>query len=334
MAPRRRALIVGIGEFRDSTLDLAGPPNDADAVEELLARNHDGTPNYDCRKLVNALDDGSPITRAVLRQELRSLFEDFDGEVLFYFSGHGTLEDTGGVLLTWDAETDDWGVPMEELASLARDSPASDVVLLLDACSSGDVGHPSVMGQRGGRPFAVLGENMTVITASTAKGAALEAGGVGLFTSAACDGLSGGAADHMGWVTAPSLYAYVERRFGAWGQRPTYKANSTRVPILRQCAPLIERAKLQTLVDLFPSSDFAYPLDAEFEPEDELGNMHEPVNLEKLAIAGLLKDLRDAGLVKATIAGEQFYWVARRGHTVELTDRGREYWWLLSSGKL
>jgi hypothetical protein len=334
MAPRRRALIIGIGKFRDSTLDLAGPSADADAVEELLARNHDGTPNYDCRKLVNALDDGSPISRAVLRQELRSLFVAFDGEVLFYFSGHGTLEDTGAVLLTWDAETDDWGVPMEELATMARDSPASDIVLVLDSCSSGDLAHPSVMGQRGERPFAVLRENMTVITASTAKGSAMEAGGVGLFTSAACDGLAGGAADHMGWVSAPALYAYVERRFGAWGQRPSYKTNATRVPILRQCAPLIERAKLEKLLGLFPASDFAYTLDAEFEPEDEFGTMHQPVNHEKVAIAGLLKDFRDAGLIKATVAGEQLYWVARRGHTVELTDRGREYWWLISTGKL
>jgi hypothetical protein len=332
---RRRALIVGIGAFEDSRLDLPGPAADADAIESLLSTNFDGTPNYDCRKIVDSLEDGDPISRAGLRQAIRELFDDFDGEVVFYFSGHGTLADTGGILLTSDAKDDDWGVPMEELAAVARESSASDVLVMIDACSSGDMAHPAVMGRGpNGHPFAVLRENMTVISASTAKGTALEAGGVGVFTAAVCDALDGGAADHMGWVSAPSLYTYVERRFGAWGQHPTYKTNATRVGIVRRCAPLIDRLKLRQLVELFPSADTQYQLDPEHEPEDELGRMHEPVNGEKVAIAQLMKDYRDAGLVKSSVPGEQFYWVARRGHSVELTDRGREYWWLVSSGKI
>jgi hypothetical protein len=266
---------------------------------------------------------------------VRDLFTDFDGEVLFYFSGHGTLTDTGGVLVTSDAHLDDWGVPMEEIATVARDSTARDILFILDTCNSGDMGHPRHSGQSAsGTPFAVLRENMTVISAATARGAALEAGGVGLFTSAICDALEGGAADHMGWVSASSIYAYVERRFGAWGQRPTYKTNATRVGVVRQCAPLIDRMKLRQLVELFPSADSTVQLDPEYEPEDEHGNMHEPVQHEKVAIAQLLKEFRDAGLVKASVTGEQFYWVARRSHTVELTDRGREYWWLVSTGRL
>jgi hypothetical protein len=155
-----------------------------------------------------------------------------------------------------------------------------------------------------------------------------------LFTAAVLDALDGGAADHMGWVTAPSIYAYVERRFGSWDQRPVYKSHTTRVTIVRECEPLIERLKLHRLTELFPSQACKYQLDPEYEPEDEYGHVHEPVNREKMAIAQLFKDYRDAGLLKASTSGEQFFWTARRGHTVELTARGREYWWLVYNKKI
>ena len=77
-----------------------------------------------------------------------------------------------------------------------------------------------------------------------------------------------------------------------------------------------------------------YRLDPEYEPEDEHGNVHQPVNEEKVAIAQLFKEYRDAGLLRPSMKGEQLYWTARRGHSVELTPRGREYWWLVKKEKL
>lgn len=312
--------------------DLRGPAGDTAAISDLLASNFDRTPNFDCRVLVDVMEDGSPITRAALRQAIRDLLADFDGPTLFYFSGHGLVTDTDAYIATCDSAENDWGVAMSEIANLARNSPASDIVVLLDCCTSGAFGNPVEQGAT--RPSIELRENTTVLAASTSSGSALEAGGVGVFTAALCDALNGGAADHMGWVSAPSAYAYVERRFGAWDQRPTFKMSASRVLTIRRCAPLIERTGLDRMVDLFPSSDHKYVLGPEYEPEDEHGVMHEPVNHEKVAIAGFLKDLRDTGLVRAVEPGEQFYWVARRGHAVELTDRGREYWWLVTTGKL
>ncbi|NJR75067.1 MAG: hypothetical protein HC773_18395, partial [Scytonema sp. CRU_2_7] len=106
------------------------------------------------------------------------------------------------------------------------------------------------------------------------------------------------------------------------------------VTVVRECAPLIDRLKLRKLLDLFSSQDDQYRLDPEYEPEDEHGNFHEPVNQEKVAIAQLLKEYRDAGLLKPSIPNEQLYWTARRSHTVQLTPRGREYWWLVYKGKI
>jgi hypothetical protein len=67
-------------------------------------------------------------------------------------------------------------------------------------------------------------------------------------------------------------------------------------------------------------------LDPAYEPEDEHGKVEERVNQEKVEIAHLFKDYRDGGLLRATTPKEQLFWTARRGHTVKLTPRGREYW--------
>lgn len=333
---QRRALVIGVGTYQHPGIDnLMGPGADVLAITEVLSSHQDGSPNYHCRSLVDVMEDGAPITRAALRGAVQALFDDFKGEALFYFSGHGTLTATGGVLATCDAEPNDWGVAMDEVATLARNSDAADIVLVLDCCNSGALGQTPAIGHGGqGNPITALRENMTIIAASSARGTAVEAGGIGLFTAAVCDALSGGAADHMGWVSSSAMYAYVERRFGAWDQRPVFRTNATRVPTIRECAPLIDRLKLRQLTDIFATEDDRYQLDPEYEPEDEFGNRHEPVNSKKMAIALSLKEFRDAGLVKSSVQGEQFYWVARNSHSVELTDRGREYWRLRSTGRI
>jgi hypothetical protein len=303
-------------------------------MTNVVSRHKDGEKNFDCVVCPDRMEDGSPITRPKLRAALTELFN-FDGEVLLYFSGHGFLSSTGGLLCTSDAARNDWGVPMQEVVDLGIGSRARQILLILDCCHSGDIANPATMNQGGGKsPLATLRENMTVIAASRATEAAVEAGGHGVFTGALLDALEGGAADHMGFVTAPALYAYVSRRFTAWDQRPVYKTNATEVLTVRECEPLIPRLQLKELATHFPKSDYKYRLDPEYEPEDEHGNVKEPVNKEKVAIAQLFKSYRDAGLLKPSDPTLQLYWVARRSETVELTARGREYWWLLVNDKI
>lgn len=331
----RRALIVGIDTYKTSKLHSCVA--DAEAVGKLLRKNADGSPNYDCRVLLDRMEDGKEITCAALRGACLDLFANYRGDVLFYFSGHGALTAFGGHLCAYDSEKNAWGVPMQEIVQLAIDSTARDIVIILDCCHAGDIADPTLLSSRRiGDPLATVRENMTVLAASLKSEAAVEAGKHSLFTASLLDALDGGAADHMGWVTAPSIYAYVERRFGSWSerQRPVYKSYATTVRVVRQCAPLIDRLKLHMLVDLFPDADHKYGLTPEHEPEDEHGNVHEPVDNVKVEVAKLFKDYRDAGLLKPSIPGEQLYWTARRSHTVELTTRGREYWWLVKNGKI
>jgi hypothetical protein len=328
----RRALIIGINTYGGSPLQACVA--DAKAMAEVISRHKDGEKNFDCIVWPDRTEDGAQITRPKLRAALNSLFN-FDGEVLLYFSGHGFLSKTGGLLCTSDAKEDDWGIPMQEVVDLGINSQARQILLILDCCHSGDIANAATMNKEAGMsPLATVRENMTVIAASRASEWAIEAGGHGLFTGALLDALEGGAADHMGFVTAPALYAYVSRRFTAWDQRPVYKTNATEVFSVRECQPLIERLQLRQLSTLFPKVDFKYRLDPEYEPEDEHGNVKEPVNKEKVAIAHLFKSFRDAGLLKPSDSKLQLYWVARRSETVELTPRGREYWWLLVNDKI
>jgi hypothetical protein len=279
------------------------------------------------------MEDGSQITRPKLRAALVKLF-DFDGDVLLYFSGHGFLGKTGGILCTADARKDDPGIPMQEVVDLASQSNARNILLVLDCCHSGDIANPTIINQGTKSPLAMIRENMTVIAASRDTETAIEADGHGLFTAALLDALEGGAADHMGFVTAPALYTYVSRRFTAWDQSPIYKTNATEVLTVRECEPLISRLQLHQIGTYFPTVDHKYRLDPEYEPEDEHGNVKEPVNKKKIEIARLFKSYRDAGLLKPSDPNLQLYWVARRSETVELTSRGQEYWWLVVNDKL
>jgi uncharacterized caspase-like protein len=333
---QRKALIVGIDHYLNRELPtLSGCVADAEAMEKLLRAHADGRPNYDCQlhcDVVRGTTD--PITRGALRRMLSSLFTNARGELLLFFAGHGALTETGGYLCTADGTYDDWGVSMDEVLQLAGRCEAANVVILLDCCHSGSLGNPGLLAARGSNALALIRENVTIMAASRDVQVAAESEGRGAFTRSVTDALSGGAADMLGLVTAPGIYAYAERRFGPWQQRPVYKSHATDVTVMRECAPAIERLKLAQLVSHFKAADYLYPLDPEHEPEDEHGNVTEPVNKEKVAVARLFKDYRDAGLLRATIRGEQLYWTARRGHTVELTERGREYWWLMKNGKL
>jgi hypothetical protein len=332
----RRALIVGIDTYANAP-KLSSCVTDAEAVGKLLELNADESPNYLCRVLLDKMEDGQPITRALLRGACAELFANFKGDVLLYFSGHGALTPFGGHLCAYDSQKNDWGVPMQEIVDLAYRSEARDIIMILDCCHGGDIADPSILNTSGGRdPLAVLRENMTVMAASLKAQAAVEAGGHGLFTASLLVALDGGAADPMGWVTAPSIYAYVERRFGSWEerQRPVYKSYATSVRVVRECAPLIDHAKLRKLVEVFPALDHKCRLTPSHEPEDEHGKVHKPVDREKVALAQLLKEYRDAGLVKPSKPGEQLFWTARRRHTVELTPRGKEYWWLVKNRKI
>src|SRR2546428_12846457 len=126
---------------------------------------------------------------------------------------------------------------MGDVIAMANQSKVTEIVILLDCCHSGHLGNaPTIDNTK-----ALLREGISILTASRGDQVSVETGGGGLFTSLVVDALEGGAADILGAVSAPGIYAYVEAALGAWDQRPLFKSHVTRVLALRRCTPPLEK---------------------------------------------------------------------------------------------
>lgn len=318
----RRALCVGIDQYPSDPLQ--GCVADAARVEAVLRTHQDGAPNFDT-KLLTAPDGGGDarVTRAVLREQADLLFGDPADVALFYFSGHGTVNNLDGYLVTQDAEVYDEGVAMGDILKWANDSRADEVVILLDCCHSGALGNPPAIDNKKG----LLREGLSILTASRADQPSVESGGGGLFTSLLVDALEGGAADLLGQVSAPAVYASVEAALGAWDQRPLFKSHLSRVLALRNCTPPIDRAVLRRIPVLFPLPAEDHALDPSYEPDSQHPDA---------AHVAVFKDLQKLNRVYLVtpVGVTNMYEAAMRSTGCRLTPTGRYYWRLAKGGRI
>ncbi|MER9001759.1 caspase family protein [Mesorhizobium australicum] len=314
----RRALIVGIDHY-DNFSPLSGCVADADSILTVLARNEDGSVNFDCRKFTSSVTDR--ITRPFLRARWKELFGSFKGDAVFYFAGHGGPSQLGGFLVTQDGEEDDLGLPMNEIVQLANDSPTRSVLIVLDCCFSGAAGNsPSL--QTAGLYQATLREGVTILAASRPTQTAGEIDGHGLFTDLVLGALRGGAADVRGRVSAAAIYGYVESAIGSWAQRPLYKSHAARLDPIRLCLPKVPDTILRELPHFFSTKDAQYRLDMSYE---ETNGAAKAANVE---VFKKFKTLQLAGLLMPRY-GSDLYWTAERSGSVELTALGQFYWRLV-----
>jgi len=293
-------------------------------MEAVLAKNHDGSPNFDCKTLVAPLGAGvGVVTRTVLREQLERLFKDAAEVALLHFSGHGTVNNLDGYLVTQDAKKYDDGVPMSDVLRLANDSRASEVVILLDCCFSGNLGNPPAFDNA----KALLREGISILTAGRGDQPSVETGGGGLFTSLVVDALEGGAADLLGAVSAPAIYAYVEAALGAWDQRPLFKAHVSQVLVLRCCAPPVDRALLRRLPELFPLPAEDMALDPSYEQTSPTPDA------KNVSTFGDLQNLNRVHLVTA-VGTQHMYDAAMQSKACRLTSSGRYYWRLAKDARI
>jgi len=325
MDTNKRALLVGIDHYQNAS-QLTGCASDARCLGKLLERHADGSPNYECRVLTSA--DGAPITKGYLRAQWHSLFYNFDGHILFHFSGHGTPTRTGGSIVTQDGTRDDWGLSMDELLMLASQSPAKSVLLTIDCCHADLAGNAALLQGTGGSLHqTLLREGLTILAASRATESAREAAGNGVFTKLLLGALDGGAADVRGRVSAASIYAYAEQALGSWDQRPMYKSYADCLPPVRLCKPAVPDSLLRRLPSLFPEEDSLFHLDPTYEQTEPTAKA------AHVALFRKLKTLRNASLL-TTQAGKDLFFIALEGGWVKLTSLGRFYWNLAQKGFL
>ncbi|MDE0118662.1 MAG: caspase family protein [Bdellovibrionales bacterium] len=314
----KRALIVGIDDYE--VAPLSGCITDAQNITKLISQNEDKTPNFECRALTS---NDEQITKASLKEHINNLFKDEADMAFFYFSGHGTSNNLGGYIVTQDAKQYDEGVSMRDILDLANESKIKECILMLDCCFSGKLGSLPAINNNS----AVIREGITILTASRPNQIAMEGNSGGLFTSLVCDALRGSAADLLGIVTTASIYAHVEPIFGAWEQRPLFKAHISRPTPIRFCEPQIERQRLRELTNLFPKPTGRHKLDKSYEPKEEPKNHP---NEKKFQI---LQDYCRNGLVRPD-GEEHMYFAAINNKSCSLTSQGQFYWHLAKAGKI
>lgn len=318
----RRALLIGIDQY-DNISGLSGCVQDAGAMADVLETNEDGSPNYECR-LYTSPGPGA-LTRGFIRTELENLFDGFDGDVLFYFAGHGAPTSVGGFLVTQDGQDNDIGIQMQELLDKANNSKAKEVLLILDCCFSGSLGNPASIQNGDLENRALLREGVTILAASRPTETSAEFNGHGVFTSLVLNALHGGATDVLGNVSAASVYALAEQALGAWDQRPMYKSHASRLTPIRQCNPEVPLPTLRRLPDIFPDPTSTLPLDKSYEHTE---SSKVDTNVE---VFDCLKLYRNARLLR-TVDPEKdkgdLYFACMHSTGVRLTGLGRFYWQL------
>ena len=318
----KRALLVGI-DYYENFQQLYGCANDAAAIHPLLQRNEDGGPNLDCR-LASAHDAATHVSRDRLKEMIRELLSGGAEFALLYFAGHGAPTDGGVALVTSDGTDGTPGVTFSEILAAINKSSVAEVTVILDCCFSG--GATTIEALNNG--LANLRNGLSVLTASRDDQVSMEtAEGRGQFSTYLEGALKAGAADVLGHVNVAGLYSYLSESFGAWEQRPTFKANIDRLHDIRTCKPLVPLETLRRLTEWFPTPGYDYPLDPTYEPT---ANKERHPN--ETIFAGLQK-FRACRLVDP-IGVEHMYYAAINSTGCRLTPLGKHYWSLVKAGRI
>lgn len=315
----RKALVVGIDYYQNIT-PLYGCVNDAYSVKTVIERNGNGTINFSVN-LLTATGPDNIVTRKELKDSVVDLFKDDSEVALFYFSGHGYIESTGGFLITSDCQDGDDGFSLNELLTIANKSKAKNKVIILDSCHSGFVG--TNMSDEN----ALLSEGLTILTASSAEQYATEINGSGVFTTLLVDALNGGAANLVGEITPGSVYAHIDQSLGPWQQRPIFKTNVKNFISLRTVNPPIDLTDLRMITELFENMEDEFKLDPSFEPESGVSI---DTNTKKFRV---LQSYNRINLV-IPVGEDHMYFAAMYSKTCKLTPLGMHYWNLVKNERI
>jgi hypothetical protein len=308
----RKALVVGINYYPHIG-NLTGCVNDAYAVKRLLDRNADSTLNFAQPRLIVGTGPDEMVERSQLKEAARALFSDDSEVALFYFSGHGYIESSGGYLCASDCKTGDDGLSLAEIMTFANKSPARNKIIILDSCHSGKLGEHPISSQ-----LTEISEGVTILTASTGDQYAYEENGGGVFTGLLIDALEGAAADLVGQVTPGSIYAHIDQSLGSWRQRPVFKTNVKRFVSLRRVQPPIALADLRRIVEFFPTPGFEFPLDPSYEPESPAPDP------KHTAIFAILQKYNRVNLL-VPVDAPHMYFAAMDSKSARLTATGEHY---------
>ncbi len=320
----RIALIIGIDKYKKPIANLKCCVRDAHAMKDTLTCHEDGVPNFDCSKTFTSKNNY--ISKSFLLSEIDTFFELESSVALFYFSGHGFVNNLGGYLVTQDAEAYKEGVRMDDVMNLAIKSIKAgrmkEVVFVLDCCHSGFFGQLPILNDTD-----LLCEGISILAASRNYESAYEVNGSGRFTKLVINALKGGAKDLCGEVKIPAIYAYVDDALGAVEQRPVFKSNVSKLIALRNCHIDIDTSVLRFLPELFKNPKDKYQLSPSFlsgkRPED----------LKNQKLFTYLTFFEDRQLIR-TIDHYDLSAAAKKFGFCVLNEVGQYYWNLINDYNL
>lgn len=316
----RKALIVGINYYKEVS-DLNGCVNDAYNVKNVLERNADGTLNFDIN-LITAIDEDTIITKNILKDNIENLFSGDSEIALFYYSGHGYIESTGGYLVTSECQRGDDGLDLNNLMNIVNDSKAKNKIIILDSCHSGELGNLKYNDS-----LSVLSEGTTILTACSKEQYAIESENIGVFTNLLVDALYGAASNLIGDVTPGSVYAHIDQSLGAWEQRPIFKTNVKEFVSLRKNMPSISVEDLRKITGLFNKPSDIFKLDPTYEPTSESFIEDNGKKFE------VLQNYNRVNLV-VPVEEKHMYYAAMNSKGCKLTPLGIHYWNLVNKNRI
>lgn len=316
----RKALIVGINFYKNVS-NLDGCVNDAYNMKNVLERHADGTLNFDIN-LLTATNENNMITQSGLKDNIKRLF-DGDSEIaLFYYSGHGYIENTGGYIVTSECQRGDEGLDLNQLMAIVNQSKAKNKIIILDSCHSGVVGNFQV-----DNSISLLSEGTTILTACKKEEYAIENNGTGIFTNLLIDALYGAASNLTGDVTPGSVYAHIDQSLGAWEQRPIFKTNVKEFVSLRKNIPTLSAEDIRKITEIFSKPSEIYKLNPTFEPESDC------YEEENGKIFKVLQKYNRVNLV-VPVNEEHMYYAAMNSKGCKLTPLGVHYWNLVNKKRI
>lgn len=321
----KKALVIGINKYPSAP--LYGCIRDATEFGTLIAYNSDNTVNFD------VLLQTDIQRKSKLRELIQDLFSGKNETALFYFSGHGFIDELGGYLLTPDHRRYDEGVSMNDILTLANNSASTNRIIILDCCHSGAITVPLLTHSAVGH----INEGITILTASKKDEVAMEVSGKGVFTNLLIEALKGGAANINGHITPGGIYAYIDQALGAWEQRPVFKTNVSKFTVLRNVSPIINNSVLKRITEYFSSPKEFYPLDPSYEytnsPEFKHSFISPFAEEGKVMVFNDLQKMQRAGLVEP-VDEAHMYWAAMNKRSCKLTPLGEHYWRLVNEKKI
>ena len=218
VAGRRRALILANGQFRHGDLqNLESPPQDAEIAKRVLSDPDLG--RFTDVQAHHDLDVGTA-RRVIFNFFTKSAkADDF---LLFYFSTHGRVHGRSDRLYLCTIDTDPDGllpttVPAEYIREAVEESPARQIVVVLDCCHAG--GFEGELRQRQNDTRIIIltaGRNELAHEGDRSPGDVRPSAFAGAFF----EGLESGEADadDNGWITVREAFEYAKGTLSQQGQ--------------------------------------------------------------------------------------------------------------------